>query len=230
MAAQQIESLEPVQLDSSIKLTYVPEGKSQDKENSNSLKQEFRISYKVMITDLPNWRVEPPMTKQYTLMPPRYLASTGRTCGNLDVEPTVCDPQSNCFEHFVTFEMNLAKVGPAFSHCDASYLAGATTVPLHNIAEEDDQCSSEYSVSWVIPVGRRPVTLCLELHYLTDVSEESVRLLCDSSEQNPASKSSLLNDVNTTGDLQLGCEVGEPFIASGLLFFVLLETMERDSW
>jgi hypothetical protein len=206
MAAQQIIDLEPDEFESSIKLIpYVPEGKSQAEEDSNSLKQEFRISYRVT-EHLPDWRhVKPLMAKQYTLMPPRYLASTGRTCGNLNVDPKCYDPHSG-FQYFLTLEMNQAEAGPAFSYCKASCLAGFTTVPLHEISTRDGQ----YSI-WDMSVhaGQYPLTLRLELHYLTDVSEEFVRLYCDSS-QNPASKSSLLNDANTTGDLQLVCEVSEP--------------------
>jgi hypothetical protein len=134
------------------------------------------------------------------------------TCGNLFVDSKCYDPYSASSKYVLAFEVDQAKAGPNFSHCEASYLAGFNSVPLIRAPAQDGQCPLKYV--WDLSVGRYPVTVCVELHNLADVSEEFVRLFCDSSARNPASKSSLLNDVNTTGDLQLVCMVSSESTSS----------------
>lgn len=200
MAAQQIEALEPLHSESTIRVPHKPLDESQP---GNTLKQELRISYSVTLLGY----IQSPM--QYKLVPPSYMTGAP-ILGSLLFVP--CGHYKGLqYKYTVTFDVTQAKMDPRFDHCNASIINDS--FGSLSRAPNDDQRPFKYVWDVLFDERTVPLKLSLELHFSSTVSEGLMRhfYACDSPAQEySAMKASLLNQVNTTGDLQLVCEVRKP--------------------
>jgi hypothetical protein len=218
MAAQPIESLECYQFESSIRVVQDAERKSKQqlKDGSDSLKHDFKCSYRLTLPHLPQ------SPKKYKVIPSSYMNSTG-TCGNFHLKGHEyrdwTSPALGLRYHYcLSFKSTQAKKDPNLTTCNASLRSDSGTITrLMSRAAKEDQGTLKY-VWDAVMVDQHPVTFLIELYYSANVPEALVRHFCGSqSAQHPAVKSSLLNDVNTSGDLQLLCEVRVCLWASALI-------------
>jgi hypothetical protein len=203
LATQKIEAVEPLHSESSIRVPHKPLDKSQPgNTESDSLKQELKISYRVTV---PRYTESP---TQHKVVPPRYMTGA-QIFGNLHFVPYgYYKGTQNKFA--VTFDVTQAKMDPRFDHCEASI--DNSFGSLSRSPTQDDQRPLRYvwDVLYELTV---PLTLSIVLHFSSKASEGLMRhfyAFDSSTQEDPAMKASLLNQVNTTGDLQLVCEVRKP--------------------
>jgi hypothetical protein len=132
--------------------------------------------------------------------------------GNLQFDPYGHINRANS-RFAVTFDATQAKMDPRVDDCEASIINDS--FDSLSRAPKEDHRVRPFKYVWDVVFDERtvPLTLSIELHFSSTVSEGLMRhfYACDSSAQEyPAMKASLLNQVNTTGDLQLVCEVRKP--------------------
>lgn len=141
MAAQQVDTLEPYQIKV---VRELPTGKQSAKESRDSLKQSFKISYR--LTLWPPSANRPPLAKRYQIVIPDCMGSTAGTCGVFHVIQkgpgwfyNNIGPGCALYQYDMTFEGIESKTNPSPGHQFKLSLFDSKGGDL-SIASKDNQC------------------------------------------------------------------------------------------